>query len=221
MTSVGRNIAKSGPTTALRRAIKKYGAYQFSIELLATTNTKEDLKELEKIFIMILRTHTTQRGYNMTWGGDGISGFLFTPELKRKVRDGIKKSFQNPEILRRHMVTFEANKATAEEVSVAMKSHWAKSSWKEKQRKAIQIGLNKPESRQRLSEARKKVWSNPKTRLQASETARRIKNTPEAKEANSKRAKIAWAKRKSLQVSKPLSATVCAVTTQTPKIKAL
>lgn len=66
------NSAKNGSDYFIHQAIRKYGEESFSIQVLAQTNSVEDLKELEIILIKQHGTHmSTQRGYNKTWGGDG------------------------------------------------------------------------------------------------------------------------------------------------------
>ncbi len=74
----------------LYRAIRSHGSENFSVKLLAEANTPEELNELERHWILNLNTLTPSRGYNMTSGGDGVSG---TPEVCEKIR---KKALGRP-----------------------------------------------------------------------------------------------------------------------------
>lgn len=69
----------------LHDSIKHYGIENFIIETLCTSESKEEIKELEKYYIKELNTHyISGYGYNMTMGGDGTSGYKQTEECKRK-----------------------------------------------------------------------------------------------------------------------------------------
>lgn len=64
--------AKVRPTTALRQAIAKYGAENFTIEEVACALDWFSLQSIEKTLIVQEQTHiSTGLGYNETWGGDG------------------------------------------------------------------------------------------------------------------------------------------------------
>ena len=59
------------------RAIKKYKPEAFTYEILASVKTKNEAKALEKLWILALRSYDPEYGYNMTMGGDGISGCIW------------------------------------------------------------------------------------------------------------------------------------------------
>lgn len=68
------NSAQNGSDYFIHQAIRKHGEESFSVQVIAQTNTIEDLKELEIILIKQHGTHmSTQKGYNKTWGGDGAT----------------------------------------------------------------------------------------------------------------------------------------------------
>jgi len=56
---------------ALHRAMHKHGIENFKIEILAETDSKEDLDRLEKKYIKEYNSFVNQNGYNMTEGGEG------------------------------------------------------------------------------------------------------------------------------------------------------
>jgi succinate dehydrogenase/fumarate reductase flavoprotein subunit len=39
------------------------------------------------------------KGYNMTYGGDGLNGYIYTEEDRKKMSEIKKKQFENPEII--------------------------------------------------------------------------------------------------------------------------
>lgn len=76
--------------TKFYRAIRKYGEENFSVDKICflKAETKEELKELlnekEKHFIKIF--NSKNRGYNSTWGGDGILGLKHSDKSKELMK---------------------------------------------------------------------------------------------------------------------------------------
>ena len=75
-------------------ALRKYswnGFDRFVIFQTEELESKEDvdriLLEKEKEFIKIFNSNDAQFGYNLTLGGDGISGYTFSEESKRKMSE--------------------------------------------------------------------------------------------------------------------------------------
>lgn len=73
------------------RALKKYGAENVDITVLATNLTKEEAILLEKAFIEEFDTKTN--GYNSTEGGEGVSGLKYTDEIRKNISEAQKKRF--------------------------------------------------------------------------------------------------------------------------------
>ena len=67
----------------IKRAIKKYGKENFTKEILAYTDTKDSLNQLEKYYIRKYKAQNPKIGYNLTAGGDG--GYI------PKTEDGKKR----------------------------------------------------------------------------------------------------------------------------------
>ncbi len=84
---VHKNEAKKGITRAFPSAIRKYGPENFHGNLLATAETIEEIKETEIQMIAEHKTHVSEYGYNMTFGGDGGTGHHYnhTPESKKRM----------------------------------------------------------------------------------------------------------------------------------------
>jgi group I intron endonuclease len=65
----------------LYRALKKYGKDAFYRYIIEYCDEKE-LNYWENYYIINLHSHVSEGGYNITWGGDGISGFHHSDETK-------------------------------------------------------------------------------------------------------------------------------------------
>ena len=66
-------------------AIKLYGSDNFTLETLCECDTPEILNIMETFKIIIHKTHVTEGGYNLTWGGDGSYGYKHSEESKKKM----------------------------------------------------------------------------------------------------------------------------------------
>lgn len=78
--------AKRGSRCYFHRAIKKDSPDAFSLEILRKVPTEREAKELEKLWIRVLNTDNPKFGYNMTAGGEGISGFHHSLKTKETIR---------------------------------------------------------------------------------------------------------------------------------------
>ena len=93
----------------LHNAIRKYGEDAFSIEVIFTVTSKEEMDNLERESIRLHQSDDPKHGYNLTKGGDGTVGYKHTdstklllsslrrgntasPETKAKMRDSQKKA---------------------------------------------------------------------------------------------------------------------------------
>ena len=65
-----------GSGKKLRLAKNKYGIENFTKEYLAFCDTEEKLNYLEKFYIKKYNTQNPEIGYNLTDGGDGITGLF-------------------------------------------------------------------------------------------------------------------------------------------------
>ena len=66
-------------------AIKLYGKDNFTWEVLKECNDYLMLNLMETFMIIVHKTHYTEGGYNLTWGGDGSFGFKHTEKTKLKM----------------------------------------------------------------------------------------------------------------------------------------
>lgn len=66
------------------RALRKYGVRSFQWEILNQVETKQGANNLERLWIILLRSRDREFGYNLTAGGDGSFGHLQSEDTKRK-----------------------------------------------------------------------------------------------------------------------------------------
>jgi len=78
--------------TAFGKALRKYGYYNFELEILITIRRINDKKKLNKILDNLERYYIDKYnsynlGYNLTKGGDGSLEFHHSEETKRKMSE--------------------------------------------------------------------------------------------------------------------------------------
>lgn len=90
-----RNGANHTYNEYFRRSIQKYGWDNFIHEVLFDNLTFGEACELEKEFIAKYNTTNRELGYNMTSGGEGVSGYHFSEETKKKISKTQKDRFRD------------------------------------------------------------------------------------------------------------------------------
>jgi group I intron endonuclease len=79
----------------LYRAMRKYGTEQFSygvLEQIPLSKGPEYLNDREKELIKEYKSHISQNGYNVTWGGQGIITYYCSAEKTKKLSDSLDKT---------------------------------------------------------------------------------------------------------------------------------
>lgn len=99
--------ANSGKNTRyFYRAIKKYGKEAFIFQVLSEYKTADEAKLVESLLIYLyksnVKTHGSDFGFNMTDGGDGALGHIWSQESRDKLsktKMGTKASDETRKIL--------------------------------------------------------------------------------------------------------------------------
>lgn len=78
--------------TIIGKAIKKYGAENFTIELLKEASSIEELNDLEISWISQCNS-LIPNGYNQCFGGDNTKGFHHRESSKQKMSESKKTAF--------------------------------------------------------------------------------------------------------------------------------
>lgn len=80
--------AARGRLKRFHHALVFYGPDAFEWEIIKDDiQNLEDANRLEVEWIVKLNAHVTMGGYNLTFGGEGSSGFKHTPESRKKIGD--------------------------------------------------------------------------------------------------------------------------------------
>jgi group I intron endonuclease len=99
-TRIQEHKLKSKNSTLLvHKAINKYGFENINYEVIDYAYSFEELNELEKYYISKFESFfETNKGYNMTLGGEGSNGYVYTTEDRLKMSE-IQKEYRknNPE----------------------------------------------------------------------------------------------------------------------------
>ena len=203
--------AKSGDTKCLYNAIRKYDIVDtFELIEIDTADTLEELCEKEKKYITEYNSYYINgNGYNMTRGGEGINGYVFTEDVKQKMskkriqyfKDNSEarekcskaqnKRFENPQARKQHSEIkkkfFDENPNAGKEHSKRLKKYFEDNpEAREKNSEAQKKRFKNPEARERLREISKKNWENPEARQKQSERMKKYyEDNPEAREKNS------------------------------------
>lgn len=117
-----RNV-NEGSQTHFHRAIRKYGPESFqAVVIISGCSDKDRLNRLERYWIKKLRTSDPECGYNMTDGGEGISGYRFTSEIRKKIGAKVSKALMGDKnsVGRRHSVE------TRHKMRIAQRARWAR-----------------------------------------------------------------------------------------------
>jgi group I intron endonuclease len=81
----------------LHKAMNKYGLDKFVIEILSEYNLEADALAAEVNYIKQYDSRNRSIGYNITEGGDGISGFKFSEESKKRMSERRKGKYTGTE----------------------------------------------------------------------------------------------------------------------------
>lgn len=73
-------------TQPLLAAMRKYGFENFSVEILGNVATREELCELEKLWILLLDCRNPKIGYNVMAGGEHVYRRPMPEETRQKLR---------------------------------------------------------------------------------------------------------------------------------------
>lgn len=152
-----KSRARAGFDTFLYRAVRKYGAGSFHMEIMSTSLSEFEARQQERMWITILRANDRNFGYNTTEGGEAPK---HSEETKAKI-SAIQKANRRPEEswdkLREAVRNPEYRKARSE----IAKSLWEDPSFREK-RTGSKHWTNRsgfsPESKAKLSASLKTAY---------------------------------------------------------------
>jgi hypothetical protein len=191
-TKEHKSCAKGGDTRILYNALRKYGMVD-SLELIEidTAATMGDLCEKEIGYIQSYKSYYVDGyGYNMTRGGEGTNGYVFTEDDNKKNSERTKKYYEdNPNARKEHGAKMK--KYYEENPFAIQKMREIKNKYYEDNPNAgneLSLIIKKyyednPEARQHLSEIRKKYFEdNPEAKQQQYDVIKKYyEDNPEAR----------------------------------------
>lgn len=169
------SCAKRGDNKCLYNAIRKYNMVDsFELIEIDTADTVEELREKEISYIISYNSYYKDGyGYNMTYGGEGSNGYVFTEEDRLKMSESGKRYYQdNPDAKHqnseRRIKFYQDNPDAKHQVSETLKIYFK----------------NNPDARQQISEANTTRFANPVARQKQSEAQiKRFENPEEIRKS--------------------------------------
>lgn len=139
ITSLKRRFLKhcnDKTNTAIHGAIVKYGRENFTIREIDVAYSREELNEKEVFYIKQMNSKFPN-GYNLTDGGEGVSGHKFSDESRKKLSES-HKGYNMPQEQRDNIAKANRKPKTkehAENISKGLKEfHKTKKVWTEEER---------------------------------------------------------------------------------------
>ena len=152
-TKEHRNAAKRGDTQCVYNAIRKYNMVD-TLELteIDTADSFDELCELEIHYIEEYKSFymDENKSYNMTRGGEGGGGYVFTEDDKQRMSENMKRYFKEP----------EKRQEMSEKIKRYFEDPEARKRHGESQRKRFE----NPEERLNHGKSQKKRYENPEER---------------------------------------------------------
>jgi len=97
------NIKDSRYNYPFSNAIRKYGVDNFSFETIMSCETEQEINECEIFYIAQYQANMNRYGklfgYNLTDGGEGVTGHKMTDETRRKMSESHKGMHPSEETL--------------------------------------------------------------------------------------------------------------------------
>ena len=178
--SVSRRQTATQSNTVLHRAIRKYGTESFTItELESGFNSEDDLNEAEIRYISELSPQ-----YNMTEGGEGISGHEHSSETRKKISETHKGKKLSEDHIRKISEAKKGKKLSEDHIRKMSESRKGKPKSEEHKRKMSEAF----KGRNRSEETKRKISESLKGRKRSEETKRKISES--VKRRNLQKAKV-------------------------------
>ena len=185
----GKNGSEYGSKNVFGKAIKKYGWDNFDHIILYKNFTEEDAKWKEKLLIKLHKCKIPY-GYNMTDGGDGVAGNVWTDEMKKNQSIIMKKIMNRPEIRNKLSESLKGREFSPETIKKMSKSKTGlkrSDEFREKMKTARVGYKHSEETKKKISEIQK---NKPLTEKQKEHLIELSKNNIGRKHSNETRQKI-------------------------------
>ena len=155
---------KKNTNSYFHNAIRKYGEENFEWKVIEECETKNELDEMEYHYIKQYNTFAPG-GYNLTWGGYGIYGYIHNDKTKEKISKTSLECWKNPEY-RKKVITKERNKKIAKTMSKILIKNWKNPKWRDKQIKLIKNATNTAKYKEFCRKRMIELYKNPNERIE-------------------------------------------------------
>ena len=157
-----KKCAKSDKTNCLYKALRKYEMVDtFELIEIDMADTLEELCEKEIGYIQKYNSYyLNKKGYNMTFGGEGLNGYVYTEDVKQKMSEAKKKHFEKPDAREKQSERtknyYKKNPDAREKHCEAMKEYYEKNpeAGQKNGEKRKEYYKKNPEARQKLSDGK-------------------------------------------------------------------
>ena len=183
-----KSCAKSCDTKILYKALRKYEMVDtFELIEIDTADSLKELCEKEIGYILEYNSHYIYgNGYNMTYGGEGVNGYVPTEEDNIKNSERRKKYYEeHPEAKKAHSEKMKLYYENNPEARQLLTQYYENNpdARKEHSEKMKKYYEEHPEARQQMSEAKKKYYENPEAIQKNSEAQKKYyQDNPEARQ---------------------------------------
>lgn len=181
---------------AIHDAILKYGAENFSVEIIPYPNVSDQILSWFECS-HIAELDSFRNGYNLTWGGDGCHGRKLSDKTRQKISESNKGQKRSPETCRRNSEAQKGKKLSAEtcrKMSASRKGKKRSPEIGQKISTSLKGRKLAPEHRRKMSESASN--RSPEVNRKLAESRKGKKRSSKTRRKMSESAKKAWAKRK-------------------------
>lgn len=162
-----KSHANRGANTLLHKALRKYSPETFTISLLETCNSLEEMNLKEIEWISKLNTTNKNIGYNLTIGGRGsANGHIVTEKTKKNISKGMKNFYSNLENRKKTSILVKEGMQKWKE-SLSLDEY---NQWKEK----IKTGPNKRVNFKHTEETKLKISQSKLGKKRGKQTSEHI-----------------------------------------------
>lgn len=135
-------VARSGGGSAVHAAIRKYGQENISVHVLANNIEDEELAFLVEREAIDYFKSFGALGYNLTEGGEGVSGVVRSEKWKNEQSERIAECWTRKEF--------------REAVSEASRKRWQSQEFRDNHSRAVKENWKNPEKRTKLQASKNK-----------------------------------------------------------------
>ncbi len=149
-------------------------------------------REIELIKLYGLKIDGTGTLRNLSYGGEGWGGQVWTDSRKKKVSESIKKAYQRDPAYLKALIDRHANPEFKCKIKTAIKASLNAPGMREKLSKAIRDGQSASGAKDKISKASKKHWQNAEYRAKVLSAQKARVSTEAHRKLVSKATKGRW-----------------------------